>query len=154
MRHTLWGRALLALVLATTPALAKADPLKVGTGGGDSQIVIMCPDCKAQIVCAKAGDYNLAFSADVENPKLGTARLTIRVTDKAGAPVTGLKVVAALSMPEHQHALQPMTATSPFGKGEYWISTGQLRMDGVWNAQVAITTPKGDTVKQAFTFRK
>jgi YtkA-like len=154
MKNRLWGRMLMAALLTATPALAKANPLKVGTAGGDSQIVIMCPDCGAPIACAKVGDYALVFSADLEDPKLGLARLTIRVTDKSGAPVNGLKVVVTLSMREHKHALRPMAATSLFGKGEYWVSTGQLQMDGVWNAEVAVTTPKGDTVKQVFTFRK
>lgn len=154
MKTTLARWMLPALLLATAPVLAASRPLKVSAVGDGSAFVFMCPKCDAPIACAKVGDYTLAFSAGLRDPKLGVANLTVRVTDKSGAPVNGLKVVTTLSMRGHEHVLLPMTATSFFGKGEYWATTGQLQMDGVWNAEVAVTTPKGDTVKQVFTFSK
>jgi hypothetical protein len=156
MRTTLYRWALPGLVLAVMPALALASrPLKVDTAGGKSQIVIMCPLCGVPIACAKAGDYTLAFSAELQDPEdMGVARLTVRVTDTSGAPVNGLKVTVRLWMGDHEHSLPPLTARSFFSKGEYWATTGHLQMNGVWNAEVSITTPGGDVVKQAFTFSK
>ena len=60
-----------ALLLVTTPALALAVPVMVGTSGGGPQSVIMCPHCGQPIACAQAGDYSISFSADSINPKTG-----------------------------------------------------------------------------------
>jgi hypothetical protein len=152
MKAAFSPRALPALLLAMTPALALASPLTVGRTS-TSQTVIMCPHCGTRIACAKAGDYTIAFAADLDDPQMGLTQLIVSVTDKSGAPVKDARVSVTLSMPEHGHGLKPMTAIA-HRNGQYYRSTFQLRMAGVWNAEVAVTTARGDTVKQAFTFRR
>lgn len=150
MRSALCRWALPTLLLAATPVLVLASPLKVSTADSEAQMMLRCPHCNMPLAGAKTGDYTLGFAADLENPKLGNARLIVNVADKSGAPVNGAKVTVTLSMPEHGHGLRPLTAKG-HGNGRYWVVTN-LAMGGTWNAEVAVTTPKGDTAKQVFTF--
>jgi hypothetical protein len=142
-----------ALLLAATPGLTLASPLKVGTVGGESQMALMCPHCNTPIVGATTGDYTIGFSADLQSVKTGLAQVIVSVTDKSGAPVKDAKVVVTLSMPEHGHALKPLTAKSR-GNGTYSTSATLVQMNTPWNAEVAVTTAKGETVKQVFTFHR
>jgi len=84
---------------------------------------------------------------------MGLTQLIVSVTDRSRAPVKDARVSVTLSMPEHGHGLKPMTAIA-HRNGQYYRSTFQLRMAGVWNAEVTVTTARGDTVKQVFTFRR
>lgn len=141
-----------ALLLATTPALALAVPVMVGTAGGGPQSVIMCPHCGQPIACAQAGDYSISFSANSINSKTGATRFNIGLADRAGHPVPGVKVALVLTMAAHHHG--PVTVPVSAGrKGEYAAMTNlSPHMRGQWTANVRVTTPKGDTVTQAFTF--
>ena len=150
LRLSMLSMLAMALVLAGSAA---ASPLRVRTAGTASQMVVMCPDCSQMITCAQMGDYLLGLSADLENPKFGQARFRIRVSDQNGAPVNNAKVTLVLSMPQHGHRSKPLAARSE-GKGRYVAATNALVMQGAWRAEVALTTPKGDTVKQVFTFAR
>jgi hypothetical protein len=145
-----------ALLLATTSTLALAYPVKVKTAGGESQTVIMCPDCSQPIACAKAGDHTVAFAADIDTPKGGgNVRFNVRLTDRAGAPVTNAKVAVVLSMTGHEH--KPRTVPMRGGAGGRYSASTSFRavdMAGPWNADVRITTAKGDVVTQRFTFNR
>jgi hypothetical protein len=143
-----------ALLLVTTPALALAVPVMVGTSGGGPQSVIMCPHCGQPIACAQAGDYKISFSADSINRKTGATRFSIGLADRAGKPVTDSKVALVLTMPAHHHG--PVTVPVSGGKrGQYAAVTNlSPHMGGQWVANVRITTPKGDTVTQAFTLEQ
>jgi hypothetical protein len=152
MKTTLLRLSMLTVLLVLAGSAA-ASPLRVRTAGTKSQLVVMCPDCSQMITCAQMGDYLVGLSADLENPKFGLARFNLRVTDKDGAPVSNAKVALVLSMPEHGHASKPFTAKRA-GKGKYVASTNALVMQGAWRAEVALTTLKGDTVKQVFTFTR
>lgn len=145
---------LTALLLATTPALALAVPVMVGTASGGPQSVIMCPNCGQPIACAQVGDYGINFAVDSLNAKTGATRLNISLVDRTGRPVTGAKVALVLDMPAHHHG--PITVPVSGGrKGVYTAATNlSPHMRGQWTAEVRITTPKGDTVSQAFTFEQ
>jgi hypothetical protein len=144
------------LLLAATPALVLAYPAKVKTAGGQSQTVIMCPDCSAPIACARVGEYTIAFSADLDTPKTGgNVGFHVRLTDAKGAPVTNARVAVALSMPGHEH--QPRTLPLKRGSGGLYSARTTFKsveMPGPWEADVEVTTPKGDKVIQAFTFNR
>jgi hypothetical protein len=143
----------IAAILTTLAVSAvSAGPLKVRTSGAKSQEVVMCPDCHEKLACAKAGDYTIGFDADLENPKTGAARVAVHVKDLAGNPVEHAKVVASLSMPKHRHGKRPF-ALKHVGHGRYEAGTN-LVMTGGWTADVAVTPPSGDTVKQKFSFSR
>jgi hypothetical protein len=153
MNTAFYGLNLSVLLLATAPAFALATPLKVQPVGGASQQVIMCPQCGTPIACAKAGDVTLAFTADLQDPAiLGYVRVMVRVTDKAGKPVDDAKVKVALRMTEHWHELTPPLTVDSQGNGLYAATTGRLGTPGTWYAELRVTTPKGDTVTQRFSF--
>ena len=148
-------RNLFPVAVGLTALLAgslAASPLKVKTLGARSQTVVMCPNCKEKITCAKAGDYTIGFDADLDNPKLGSGRIAVHVKDAAGKPVSNAKVAVKLSMPGHGH--EPRTvALKSAGHGRYAANT-RLVMPGGWNAEVQVTPASGDTVKQSFAFSK
>jgi hypothetical protein len=147
---------LVTLLVAALPLAAIAHPVKVYTKGGESQTVTMCPDCSQPIACAKAGDYTIAFAADIGTPKGGgNVRFEVRLTDRTGAPVTNTKVAVTLSMVGHEH--KPKTLRMGHtGRGRYVVNTSfrTIDMPGPWTADVQVTTPKGDIVTQAFTFNR
>lgn len=155
MKGTL-GRLTLSLLLAATPSLLFAYPLKVRPAGGEGQTVIMCPDCSQPIACARVGDYTVAFSGDIDTPKLGgNARFVVRLTDRDGKAVTNTKVAVVFSMPGHEHPPQTLSLSgSKAGRYSTASSYKIVRMEGPWRAEVKITTPKGDVVTQAFTFNR
>jgi hypothetical protein len=145
----------LSAMLMTTSTLARAAPLKVEPVGGETQRVIMCPKCEAPIACAKAGDYTLAFTADLQDPALlRFVRLAVRVTDSKGKPVNDAKVKVALWMADHPHEVSPPMAVDSQGNGLYAVSTGRLAMGGIWYAEVRLSTPRGDTVTRQFRFHQ
>lgn len=156
MKGYLYRLTLCGLLAAATAAAALAYPVKVKTAGGESQTVIMCPDCSQPIACAKAGDYTVAFAADIDTPKGGgNVRFDVRLTDRAGAPVTNTKVAVVLSMTGHDHKPRTLPLRGGVG-GRYRANTSfrAIDMAGPWNADVQITTPKGDVVTQRFTFNR
>jgi len=114
----------------------------------------MCPHCGQPIACAQTGDYNINFSADAINPKTGATGLYVGLTDRTGKPVTNARVVLVLTMSAHHHG--PVTLSASGGKkGEYVAATNlNPHMRGQWTANVQITTPKGDTVTQAFNLER
>lgn len=142
--------AALALLVA---GAALAAPMKVRTEGTKSQAVIMCKDCSAKAACAKAGDYLVGLTVDLQSPKHGTGRIVAHVQDKGKQPVTDAKVTVALSMPDHKHGGKPIVLKHE-GHGKYAIGTNRLEMGGRYRAEVAVTTAGGDTVKQVFSFTK
>jgi hypothetical protein len=148
--------ALPVLLLASTSALSLAYPVKVRTEGGQSQTVTMCPDCSQPIACAKAGDYTVALAVDIDSPKNGgNVRLQSGLTNQGGAPVTNAKVAVVLSMTGHDHKPRKLQMHHTHG-GQYLATTTfrSVDMAGPWNADVQITTPKGDVVTQRFTFNR
>lgn len=138
-----------AVLLAGAVAAA---PLQVRTYGSKSQQVVMCPDCKEKIACAKVGDYSVGFDADVENTKTGAARVAVHVKDKAGKPVDDAAVTVTLTMPKHAHGKKPLELKSA-GHGRYETAT-ILGMAGGWKADVQVKPATGDTVTQAFSFAR
>src|SRR6266540_3293784 len=83
--------AVLLITASSAPVLAM--PLGVKPVNGASQQVIMCPKCGMPIACVTAGNYTLAFTAELLDPiSLRRVRLTVRVADKAGAPVNDARV--------------------------------------------------------------
>jgi hypothetical protein len=156
MKATLGYRTLAVLTLAAVPALALAHPLKVRPAAGESQTVIMCPDCSQPIACARVGDYTVSFAAAVDHPKTGSsAQFNVRLADRDANPVSNLKVAVVLSMPGHEH--QPTTVPMKAEKdGRYTATTSfkAVGMEGPWRAEVKITTAKGDVVTQPFTFNR
>lgn len=156
MKRRFYGLALAALVVGTAPALALASPLKVYTAGSASQTVFMCPDCDQPIACTRAGDYNIAFSADIDRPRNGgSVRFHVRLTDRAGAPVTNVGAALVLSMVGHGRPPRVLALKSGHG-GRYSAVTTFRAVDtqGPWKADVHFRTPRGDVVKQAFTFNR
>lgn len=143
---------LLIPAAALAAGAALAGPLKVRPLGGDSQIVLMCPDCSQPIACARAGDYTIGFSAETISPKSGIARLIVRLNDAAGKAVNNAKVAVHLTMPEHNHRVKKPIQLKRERNGKYTGITSRLLMTGAWEAEVAVTTPKGDVVKQKFGF--
>jgi hypothetical protein len=139
-----------ALALA---GAALASPMKVRTEGTKSQSVLMCKDCSAKAACAKAGDYVVGLTVDLENPKVGSGRIIAHVQNQEKQPVTNAKVTVALSMPDHKHGGKPI-ALKHDGHGKYVAATQHLGMAGRYHAEVAVTTAGGDTVKQTFSFTK
>ena len=117
------------LLLGTASRLTLASSLPVNTPGSESPM-IRCPHCNTPIAAAAIGDYTLAFTGEPEDPQRDTARLSVTVTDRSGVPVKDAGLQVTLSMPEHGHALKPMTAHGD-GTGKYWVSTGLLRMHGI-----------------------
>jgi hypothetical protein len=155
MKRTL-GRLTLSLLLVATPSLLFAYPLKVRPARGEGQTVVMCPDCNQPIACARAGDYTIALSGDVDPPNLGgNARFMVRLTDREGKAVTNAKVALVLSMPGHEHPPRTLAMKAEKG-GRYAAATSfkTVRMEGPWRAEVRVTTPRGDTVVQPFTFTR
>jgi hypothetical protein len=152
MRNILYRHLLPSLLLVTTPALALASPLILKAAGGESQTVIMCPDCSRPIACAKVGDYTVAASAEMPHKNMPIVHFYIGLTDRDGKAVTNAKVAVVLSMPGHQHPARTFQAKG--GKhGQYEaVAELELHMVGAWKADVQITTPKGDVVTQPFTF--
>jgi hypothetical protein len=153
MKTVLYRLALPALLLATTPVIALASPLKVSPVGGDSHMMIMCPHCHQPIAGAKAGDYTIAFSADVRQIKTGSLQFYIDVTDQTGKPVTDAKVAIVLSMPAHEHARTVQTSGGRGGRYTV-VTTVGTAMSGQWKADVKVTPANGETVSQAFTFSR
>jgi hypothetical protein len=156
MKRIFHRLTLSALLVAATSTLALAYPVKVKTAGGESQTVIMCPDCSQPLACAKAGDHTVAFAADIDTPKGGgNVRFNVRLTGPTGAPVTNARVAVVLSMTGHDH--KPRTVTLQGGSGGRYSASTSFRdidMAGPWNADVQITTAKGDVVTQRFTFNR
>lgn len=150
MRIALQRFSLASLLLATAGSLALAAPLRVRTAGGEAQTVIMCPDCDQPIACARAGDYTVAFSANLESTRSGITQFLVRLTDRTGSPVSNLRVTIVLSMPGHGH--RPRTVSTSGRRGGRYVASTVTRMEGTWRADVRITSPKGDVVTQPFTF--
>jgi hypothetical protein len=146
--HPLLAMALAAMAVS----VAVASPLKVKTEGTKGQNVVMCPDCKEKLACAKAGDYTIGFAAEVDNPKLGNGKIIVHVKDKGGKPVTDAEVVVKLTMPEHKHGKEPLVLKSA-GHGAYAAAT-QLGMGGTYHALVQVAPKGGDAVQQTFSFAK
>lgn len=152
MRHTLCSSMLLAL-LWVVPARALASPLEVRTAGSASQTITMCPSCGTSGVCARPGDFELRLTVDLRQPYMGNARLAVRVTTRSGVPVDDAGVLITLTTPEQGRLLLPLTAKRQ-AAGEYAVLTDRLNASGLWTADVAVTTAKGDTVHQQFTFKR
>jgi hypothetical protein len=156
VKHGFYGPALPALVVATVPALDLASSLGVHAAGSASQTVFMCPDCNQPIACAKAGDYTLAFAADIDHPKNGgTVRFHVRVTERNGAPVTNARPSVTLSMEGHAH--QPRALPFRGGRAGHYTAVTTFRpidIQGPWKADVQIKSAKGDRVSQSFTFNR
>jgi hypothetical protein len=155
MNTTLYRMTLPALLLATTPSLLMAAPLKVGRVTGDTHCnVISCPHCGHAMAIAQASDYVINFAADSIHPKTGQARFTIGVTDPAGKPVTDARVTLVLSMPAHEHG--PRTVPVSGGKRGQYVAVTFVTpaMRGQWTAEVKVTTPGGKSATQAFTFEQ
>ena len=144
---------LMGLTLAGLAATAGlASPVQVRTAGTKGQHTFMCPDCKTKVACAQVGDYRIGLVVDVDNPKLGTGKVVAHVQDKNKKPVNDAAVTATLSMPDHKHALEPLTLKSR-GKGEYAAPVHGLGMTGGWNALVEVNVG-GDKVHQTFSFAR
>jgi hypothetical protein len=147
--HALAAMAAVALLAGA----AVGGPLKVRTHGTKSQNVVMCAECKAEVQCARVGDYIIGLTADLENPKLGSGRLTAHVQDSDNRPVTDASVRVTLSMPDHRHRSKTV-ALKHWGHGQYVTTAPRLRMSGRYDAEVAVTLAGGDTVKQVFSFTR
>ncbi len=94
---------------------------------------------KEYSVQKKAGDFSVDIKMDKDPPVVGTNRVEIAVTDKAGKAVADAKVLVTASMP----AMPGMPATE--NKGEAKLDGGkykakiELSMGGSWNMSVRIT---------------
>ena len=94
---------------------------------------------KEYAVQKKAGDYSVEIKMDKDTPVVGTNRVEIVVTDKAGKAVTDAKVVVTASMP----AMPGMPAME--NKADAKLDGGMyktkidLSMGGSWNMSVRIT---------------
>ncbi len=144
--------ALSATVSLVALNVSSSSPLKTRTLGTKSQEVVMCPDCREKIACAKAGDYTIGFDADLDSPKTGSGKVAVHVKDAAGNPVENAAVTVTLTMPDHKHGKAPLKLKS-VGHGRYQTAT-QLVMPGAWKATVEVRPAGGDTIKQVFTFAR
>ena len=94
---------------------------------------------KEYAVQKKAGDYTVDIKMEKDPPVVGTNRVEIAVTDKAGKAVTDAKVLVTASMP----AMPGMPAVE--NKVEAKLEGGkykakiELSMGGSWNMSVRIT---------------
>ena len=156
MKTVVFRAGMCALLIVTAASLAMAFPVKVTTAGGDSQTVTMCPDCGHPLACAQKGDYTIAVSADVQHAKQGGGtNFAVRLTDRNGAPVTNAVVTLVLSMTGHSHP--PRTVRLRRGSGGRYSGSTTLQtvhMQGPWNVDVQVKSPKGDTVTQRFVFNR
>jgi hypothetical protein len=132
--------------------MASASPLKVRGAAGETASAAVCPHCGHPMVSNQSGDYAVTFSGDEIHPESGAARFEIGLTDRTGKPVTGAQVALTLSMPAHHHG--PVTVPVKGGSGGRYTAATTLNphMRGQWNADVQITTPKGEKLTQTFAF--
>jgi hypothetical protein len=151
MKATVSRLTLLVLALGIISGPALSELLRVGTAGSGAEMVTRCPHCGIPIATAAVGDYQLGFSTVADESKRDEVSLKISVADHSGAPVNDAAVVVRLSMPGHRHQLKPKTAISA-GSGRYVVRTGLAQMNGRWQADVSVTTSKGGTRSQVFTF--
>jgi hypothetical protein len=87
-----------------------------------------------------AGTLTVTLQADPKGP--GAVELTIGLTDPAGAPVAGARVVVVSEMPgmAMDRTETPATETSP---GRYVVEAAPLGMRGTW-AITARVSPRGE----------
>jgi hypothetical protein len=153
MKTTPQSLILPVLLLAMTPALVLAHPMRVRTAGSESQTVTMCPNCEQPLDCARAGDYRIDLAVDVQHrTNGGRARFEVSLNDRAGLPVSSSQVMLVLTMiggEQPPRYLRMKAARS----GRYTAETTfrPIDMQNLWRAEIKITAPKGDIVSQKFT---
>lgn len=74
-------------------------------------------------------------------PARGTDTWTVRVTDGAGQPQTGLTFTALPFMPDHGHGTSVDPTVTGVGDGKYTVTPLYFFMPGVWRTTITSTTP-------------
>ena len=80
----------------------------------------------------------------------GDNALSAKVTDASGKPVKDAKVSVRFYMPA-MSGMAPMSSTSEAVlKGDVYLFTGNVGMEGTWKAEVSVTRPGKAPVKATF----
>lgn len=111
---------------AQTGAAATAGTVTCST---DSRVT---PYTAGMTMAGTSGNYTFAITAmQPAPPATGTGTMSLKITDKSGAPVTDATVSLALFMPDHGHgsSITPQVAVAD---GGYNITNVYLFMPGVW----------------------
>lgn len=146
-------RAWLAIACAAATSCGGDDGKPRADADADALFTSCTDDPRAERVqagMAKPGEAGLLtvtlLDAAPAPPAKGTNRWTIRITDRAGAPVDGLVVAVVPFMPDHNHGSSLKPTVAPTGApGEYAVDTLYFFMLGLWRVTVTTTGPTADT---------
>ncbi|KAA2261539.1 FixH family protein [Solihabitans fulvus] len=92
-----------------------------------------------EVLSAASADYRVEVSVAV--PRVGTTRVEVTVTDRAGRPAAPATVTVAPVMPAMGHAFTPVALT-PAEPGRHRADVSLL-MAGQWELTVAVAGPAG-----------
>jgi len=93
-------------------------------------------------------DLILAHQISPDPPKVGSATVTLTLTDKTGAPVKGAKVVLEGNM-SHPGMAPVLSEAHETDSGQYRASL-DLKMSGDWVITVRMTLADGRAVTREF----
>lgn len=137
--------ALAALAAACSHTSGSAAP---NDAGADDGAVVSCAgDPRVDTYVANltkasaSGKVKVTLVASEPGPPTrGTNAWTIKVTDGAGAPMTGASITVAPFMPDHGHPSSTVPTITPQTDGVYSIAQLVLFMPGVWRVTIGVST--------------
>lgn len=150
------GAAVALSVLLTACSAAGAVPSGASALSPSSPITASAPAQAASagpLLAAgqQAGDLLVWLSSTPAQPVAGDAQLDAFVTDRAGEPISGLKVTYDADMTNMSHGPY-LVATEPAGNGHY-AGDVHFSMPGPWRVNTIIERPGLPTVRLRFEFR-
>lgn len=139
-------------------AIAMMDEMMVGGSGmehmkmGVMKMASMTMGSSGAAPAPAADDSLPVTVALTPNPPVvGDNTLDVAVTDKAGKPVTGLKLAATVAM-----ATMDMGATHPLAKegpAGHYVLPIHFAMAGPWRVTLRVAPPKAKPFTQSFNFQ-
>ena len=122
---------------AYLPVLALAGLLAPLTAGACS--VADAPDAPPLLTLpSDGGNWTVSIETSPQPPRKGTADVTYRITDGAGAPADGLTLDVLPWMPAHGHGTSVTPLVTAQGDGAYLVSPVYLYMAGHWELRTQI----------------
>jgi Cu(I)/Ag(I) efflux system membrane fusion protein len=93
---------------------------------------------------------SLALTTVPEKPKAGEVLLQLKLTDKAGKPVTNAQVLFVYTMP--MPGMADSKATARHTKDGLYEGTVMFGMGGTWIVTVNLTVPGRPPIAEKFQF--
>lgn len=107
-------------------------------------LLLMLPfAAPAQAVATNAGAYHISITSDPSVVPVGSAKLRLRIVDRAGKPASGLSVKVFAQMPGMPMGERDQQAAPVWGQPGTYEAPAVFGMGGTYDVRITVTGPSG-----------